>query len=329
MSTRDVPAHERLAYWTEAVCDAYVQLDCRAPVQRRQVDGEIRIDTLSTLELSRVTASAQQVRRTPSTIARSGEDYFLVRVQTAGTGLVTQDDRAALLQPGDFALYDSTRPYELTFTGPFRQYVLMLPGATLRSRLRETRGLTARKVGGSRGAGHLMINMIETLATDIDVLEPGAAAAVASSVEHIVVAGLSALTGEDAPADGEDGGQRLVEARREQIKAYARSRLRDPALSVAAVAAALHLSVSTVHRSFAGEPLSVAEWIWAQRLDAIRDELCDPATRHRTVSDVAFSWGFVDASHFSRAFRNRFGCAPSQVRFTAEGNTTESAPQAG
>lgn len=312
----DVPERDRLSYWTDAVCDAYVQLDCRAPQHHRQVDGEIRVDTLATLELSRVTATAQQVRRTPSTIARSGEDYFPVSVQTAGTGLISQDDRSAVLRPGDFALYDSTRPYELTFAGDFQQYVLMLPGATLRSRLRDTAGLTARTVGGSRGAGHLMINMIETLAADIDVLQPGAAAAVAASVEHIVVAGLSGLSGDDVAPPTDDAAL-LAASRREQVKAFARSRLRDPGLSVAGIAAALHLSVSTVHRCFAGEPVSVAEWIRAERLDAIRDDLCDPALQYRTVSDVAFGWGFVDASHFSRAFRARFGCAPSDVRGSA------------
>lgn len=52
----------------------------------------------------------------------------------------------------------------------------------------------------------------------------------------------------------------------------------------------LHTSVSTLHRAFAGEPCSIAEWIWAQRLDAVRADVRDPALRHRTISDLAFSW---------------------------------------
>ena len=93
-----------------------------------------------------------------------------------------QDGRSARLARGDFALYDSTRPYELRCEGPFQQYVLMLPGPTLRTGLRDTRGLTASTVSGQRGAGHLMISMIETLALDIDTLAPESAAAVADSV---------------------------------------------------------------------------------------------------------------------------------------------------
>lgn len=309
LTTEAVDARERLDFWNHAVDDAYVRLSCDAP--GGDVVGEIRIDTLATLELSRVSATAQRVRRTPALIAAAAEDYVLVSVQTAGVGTVAQDGRRAVLRPGDFALYDTTRPYELGFADRFQQFVLMLPGPVLRAQLRAAPDLTARRVRGSRGAGHLMIEMIRTLAADIAVLEPAAARAVAQGVEHIVVAGLSALAGE-AP-------EPPPLARREQIRAHARARLRDPDLTPASVAAALHVSLSTVHRAFAGEPCSLAEWIWAQRLDGVRADLTDPALAHRTIGDVARSWGFADASHFSRAFRARFGRTAREVRLGAGG----------
>ena len=309
LSTDQVEPRERLSYWIDAVCDTYVQLDCDAPRDAGSIDGEIQLDTLATLELSRVTATAQRVRRTPAKIARASEDYFLVSIQTQGQGIVVQDGRSALLAPGDFALYDSTRPYELIFDGAFQQYVLMLPGPTLRSQVRETQALTARPVSGTRGAGHLMIGMIQALASDIDALEPASAAAVAQSVEHILVAGLRSLPGQ-APASV----SQLTAFHREQIKAYVQAHLGDPQLSVAQIAAQLRASPSTLHRAFVGEPCSITEWIWAQRLERVKRDLCDPALASRSVSEVAFSWGFNDAAHFSRAFRARFGCAPREFR---------------
>lgn len=310
LSTAEVTPRDRLSYWIDAVCDTYVQLDCEA--DGNMIDGEIRIDTLSTLKLSRVTASAQRVRRTPAKIAQATEDYFLVSIQTAGAGIVSQDGRDAVLQPGDFALYDSTRPYELLFERDFQQYVLMLPGPTLRSHLRDTHGLTARPVSGEHGAGHLLIEMIRTLASDIDRLEPASAAAVAQGVEHILIAGLRAL-----PSANAQPMSSLTAFHRERIKALVRERLRDPHLSVAEIAARLRISVSTVHRVFAGEACSITDWIWAQRLDRVKRDLCDPALASRNISDLAFSWGFNDAAHFSRAFRARFGCAPRELRALA------------
>ena len=74
LTTDSLPANERLAYWTDAVCDAYVQLDCDTPRGDRPFHGEIRIDTLPGLELSRVTSAAQRVVRSPGQIARASED---------------------------------------------------------------------------------------------------------------------------------------------------------------------------------------------------------------------------------------------------------------
>src|SRR5690606_25805024 len=163
------------------------------------------------------------------------------------------------------ALYDSTCPYELRFDGPFQQYVLMMPGPTLRTALRDTRRLTATTARGDRRAGHLIIDMIRTLAADIETLAPESAAAVADSVTNILIAGLSALPGAQPASVSQ-----LAALHREQIRACVRARLRDPGLTVAAIATQLRLSPSTLHRAWAGEACSLADWIWALRLDAAR-----------------------------------------------------------
>jgi AraC-like DNA-binding protein len=40
----------------------------------------------------------------------------------------------------------------------------------------------------------------------------------------------------------------------------------------------------------------------------------DPRQAHRTIGDIAYSWGFSDLSHFSRRFKGAFGCAPGDYR---------------
>ncbi len=309
VSTTQVDPSQRVAYWTDLVCDTYVQLECDTYGASERIDGEIVADSLATLQLSRVTATAQVVRRTPAKIARAVEDYFLVSIQTEGHGVVSQDGRDAVLAPGDFALYDSTRPYTLTFADTFQQIVLMLPGQTLRTALRETERLTATRVCGDRGAGHLMIGMIGTLAADIETLAPESAVAVADSVTNILIAGLSAL-----PAARRPPVSQMTAYHRERIKAMVRDRLRNPDFGVAEIAAQLRLSPSTLHRVWGGEGCSLSDWIWSLRLDAAKRELCDPAQAARSISEIAFACGFNDAAHFSRAFRARFGCPPRDLR---------------
>lgn len=309
VSTADVEPRHRLAYWTEQVCATYVQLECEVPDPERPVDGSIVVHRLASLELSQVSASPQTVRRTPAKIRRDSEDYFLVGIQTEGHGVIVQDGREAQLAPGDFALFDSTRPNTAHFADDFQQLLVKLPGTVMRTALRDAHGLTARAVSGSRGAGQLLITMLTTLAREADTLSPASVAAVAESVTHILVAGLSSLPAACAAPE-----RSLAALHRARIRATIRARFRDPDFDLAALAAALRVSTSTLHRAWADEPGSLAELLWGLRLDIARAELSDPRLAARSVSEIAFASGFRDAAHFSRAFRARFGCAPRDVR---------------
>jgi AraC-like DNA-binding protein len=247
--------------------------------------------------------------RTPREIARSTDEYFIVSIQTQGRGVVSQDGRDAHLSVGDFAIYDTTRPYVLRFDGDFEQIVLKLRGDQLRDVVRDTEKLTATAVSGKAGAGHLMIDMLRTLRDEVDTLQPASAAAVASSVVHILVAGLQSL-----PACSGAEPSALAAYHLMRIRQHIDERLHDPTLSVASVAAALGMSVGHLHRLFKDEPMSPAHYLWSRRLEACSRDLLDPRRGKAPVAQIAFDRGFNDAAHFSRAFRERFGCSPREWR---------------
>jgi AraC-like DNA-binding protein len=311
LTTEAVTAGQRLEYWIDMICSTYVQLECDAPVTDR-FNGFIESQNMPGLDLSVVASGAQNVLRTPRQIARATDDYFLVSVQTKGHGRVRQDGRAAFLAPGDFALYDSTREYELHFEDNFEQIVLKLPGERLRSLVRDTDKLTATAVSGKAGAGHLMINMINTLWQDIDALQPASAAAVADGVMNILVAGLQTL-----PANNCRGLSSLATYHLARIKQTIEARMADPTFCIGDVARELGISVAHIHRLFRNEATTPAQYIWARRLEACGRDLLDPRKAHRSISDVAYGWGFNDAAHFSRSFRERFGCSPREWRHGA------------
>ncbi len=309
LSTDVVPRQDRLAYWTDMICNVYVQLGCD-PVLNSDFTGHIRNHKLPSLDLSVVRSCAQTVRRTVGHISRSADDYFLVSIQAAGTGVVRQDGRDAVLKPGDFALYDSTRPYELLFREDFEQIVLKLPGERLRDRVRETQGLTATKVSGREGAGHLLLGMIRTLKDDIDTLQPASALAVANGVLNILIAGLQTLpSAMTAPALTDQTSGHLA-----RIKTLIDASLANPDLSVAFIASRIGLSSGHVHRLFKSEAIPLSQYILSRRLEACSRDLLDPRLRETSVSAIAYSRGFNDAAHFSRAFRERFACAPRDWR---------------
>lgn len=56
---------------------------------------------------------------------------------------------------------------------------------------------------------------------------------------------------------------------------------------------------------------SLVEWLSDRRLERARELLSEPNLR---ISEVAHRCGFKDALYFSRLFRRRCGCSPSQFR---------------
>jgi len=312
-STSDVKTAERVAYWTEAICGTFVQLECNVLKNRREFFGDIQAYQLGMLGLSRIRATAQSVSRTLPKIRQSSEDCFLVNIQIAGHGLLMQDGKVADLRPGDFALYDSNRPYQMQFEDRFEQLVLTLPGPVLRSRLRDVQNLTAYRVDGRKGAvAPLLPSMVRQLMRAAPALEPVCVSAVAESVVNMLLAGLT-----EQPGVGVTAVSDLASLRRDQIRAYVIEHLREPGLSAESIAAFLRVTPSTVYRAWAGESDSLNAWIWSKRLDGVCRDLCDPALTKKTITDIAYDWGFNDSAHFSRAFRVRFGCSAREFRAQA------------
>ena len=215
----------------------------------------------------------------------------------------------ATLMPGDFVLYDTTRPYELTFDEDFSQYVVALPGHVLRPHLTSPDRLTARRVPGGSSIGRAVLHAVETVACAQADLGGAAARPMEEALCGLLTAGVLSLPGAEARPE-----KRASGARRAAIKAYALQYLCDPELSVSMIAAAQGIDSSTVHRAFEHDGETVTRWIWGQRLENARRDLCDPAQAKLTITDIAFSWGFNDMAHFSRAFKTRFGQSPRAAR---------------
>lgn len=87
--------------------------------------------------------------------------------------------------------------------------------------------------------------------------------------------------------------------------------LADPELSVGLLARELCVSVRALQRAFTAEGEPATAYIRRRRLEEARLALSVPSGR-LTVTQIAAHWGFADASHFTRAFKARYGCAPGE-----------------
>lgn len=107
---------------------------------------------------------------------------------------------------------------------------------------------------------------------------------------------------------------------RPSIEQQVAHRLDDPALSLGDLADTFRCSVRTLHRVFRrdGEE-SLERYIQRQRIEAcavrLRVQNSEPAP---SLTDLALQFGFSSSSHFSNAFRARFGVSPSAYRKACE-----------
>jgi AraC family transcriptional activator of tynA and feaB len=107
---------------------------------------------------------------------------------------------------------------------------------------------------------------------------------------------------------------RMVEYHKARIRNYVLENLANPELDIARISNALGLSQRYLHLLFTDEPMQLMHWIWNERLERCFKELASRNGNDRPVSAVAYSWGFNDASHFSRAFRKRYGASPRDIQ---------------
>ncbi|WP_290873948.1 transcriptional regulator FeaR [Aquabacterium sp.] len=303
-STDAVASQDRVAYWVDTICSTYVQLECE-PLTQGPFAGHVVKHALPGLELSQVRASPQRVYRSPRGIARSGERCFIVSVQVKGRGLIAQDGREALLEPGDFAIYDSARPYTLSFSEAFEERCLKVHEGRLRELFKGADQVTATKVSRSSGVGRLLAQTMGAACQQADRLEGVASGAVSDAILSLLAGGLSTLSASLPAAPSALESYHLG-----RIRAFIAQNLGDGDLTVDRIAAHVGLSVAHVYRLFKSQTLSPSEYLWSERLARCRQDLSDPTLRRQSVSQIAFRWGFNDASHFSRAFRQHHGMSP-------------------
>ena len=314
-NTAGRPAHQYLTssvassfdHWKHLVAESFVPL----AAQTADVDGfrgEMRSRVLDRMSIVEVTATSHEVHRTPALIARAHERYFKLNLQLEGTGLLVQDNREAVLRPGDLAIYDTSRPYTLTFEEQARMMVVMFPCDALALPADYVGQLAAVRMAGSAGLSGIVGQFIRQLSENLDVLSGPSGSRLAANALDLVSTMLHA---EMDIAPDRMKPQALLAV---SIREYIEANLADPLLSPATIAAAHFISTRHLHNVFHESGTTVASWIRSQRLEGARRDLRDPLHAGKSVGAVAAHWGFLDAAHFSRTFRDAFGVPPSDWR---------------
>jgi AraC-like DNA-binding protein len=307
-TTESAPTHRRLALWQDIVCDVFVQLDCKSDLGAN-FHGAITSATVGKARCSEVSSNQQRVLRTPSRIARAHDDFVLIALGKRGAGAVLQDGRETIVHPGEFAIYDTTRPYELQFNDAFTQTIFQVPREMLHQRIGRTENLTAISFTADRPLQQLAYNFIASVAEIADRLDQDTALRLADQAVDLVAMAMSERLSDHSLSPSTHRVALLS-----RLKAHGLAHLGDPDLSLSETAAALGISPRYVNDLFADDRTSFQRYLLAQRLERCKRDLSSRLQAHRQVGEIAFAWGFNDLSHFGRVFREHFGMSPRDFR---------------
>ena len=278
-----------------------------SPLYKEPFKGRLEYGALGELQFCRMVCSPHRFsRRINKTAYRDAHPGLLV-LQMGGVSQVEQSGKSSTFTPGDLLFLDCGRHFTVTSTKNC-EYLILLCGdlgtpATIPKDLR---------INNRNGLGRMLHNFIVDAYTQYPLLNDATSCSLGKSIISLLQ-----NTVENKNKEEElEHNPRLF--KKNWIKDFVDRNLSSHELTVERIAQIAQCSTRTLHRAFEDESeCSLSEYIWQRRLTRCAEDLQDPNSIGRTISDVAHKWGFTCSAHFSRSFKASYGVSPRVFRDSA------------
>ncbi|HBU8525883.1 TPA: transcriptional regulator FeaR [Klebsiella aerogenes] len=264
--------------------------------------GEIDASYTGSLKVSTVTARGVNLYRTRNEIKRDNDAWFYTVFQLEGRAAIEQDERQVALEAGDIMLIDASRPCSIFWQHTSKQASLLLPRQLVESQLHGGDISIATRLNKTLPMVQLSQRLLQESLRSPALSESEGEAA----LEAIICLLRPMLLQQDAPPTRRD-------KQFQKIMALIDESIQSEQLRPEWLAGETGMSVRSLYRLFADKGLVVAQYIKNRRLDLCARALQN-AHDEEKLAGIGYSWGFSDHSHFSTAFKQRFGVSPGEYR---------------
>ncbi len=265
--------------------------------------GQLALWNLGYLRLAHVKLRGAAVRGMRRRTTTGRQAFSWLAASLSGGFELCYGGRSSVFEPGRIAILDPRRTYVTTFAQSSEVLWVRVPHAFLEPHFA---GVAQTIIDGTNGAGRIAFDTLKSLLGQAGSLNPGEGKPVADGlISMFAAAGIGASYAGEHPLAG-----RACTLQR--VKIFILDNLSDDALSARSIAAASGLTSRYINRLFEPEGVSLMRWVWRQRLEGARAVLSSKREPH-AIGNVAYAYGFKNASHFSHAFRRQFGYAPRTV----------------
>jgi AraC family transcriptional regulator, positive regulator of tynA and feaB len=303
VSTDPIRPAERHAFWTEAICRSFANVETR-PLGSATVSGHFEFVGIGDAKLVRFDSSPQCYSRDARLVSRAGSDEFMFDFQRRGRSSMVQGGNEGTIQPGYGVLYDARRPFEDRLDGPEQRSEVLIatvPAASLLRAFPQAERLCAKPVPLAGAVARAIAAFVRAAIAASD--------APPESGETDVVAYLSALLRLATGAGHQLTRSHLFALLDTYLKANLAGVRPAPAIAIE-----FGISERTLHRIFADRGTTFERHLLQLRVERFRNLLRQTSLSHVSIATLATQCGFADAAHATRTFRNVFGVTPRDFR---------------
>ena len=307
LSTKNMAPRERYDWLREVICRKYTHVEITSTAHD-DLFQDLVIYPCGNLQLSTVQSSAISLRRSSGEPHLNSQDNYFAVMLLSGDYRLEQNGREVFLQPGDMTIYDATRPHRIDCPGEFSKLIFSIPRTVFRDRVAGIDRCTALRIPCSKGIGFVAANFMRTFASHAGQLQGHEFSSLFDHALDFLTLAVTSVR----PVDVNLSRSRAASIN--AIKTFIEKNLRDTKLDTRLIAGHAGLSTRYINNLFEEEGTSLMRYIWKRRLENCRKDIKNPAYAGHRLSEIAFRWGFNDAAHFSRAFKQQFGCSPSEFK---------------
>lgn len=297
--TRAADRYQRTVQWREITHATHVALGDDREASIRGCDlGDIRVCAVSIGEHVLESHSACE---SPDT----GDDLIKLLFVETGACEVQQAGRKVAMDAGQWCAIDKTLPFRMSSAGQTSQLAITIPRRLIHKSDSIAMQLVAPRTFLNGAASILHCSITHTIK---------ATAGIGRRDRKLLGDALTGLFNVAWHADPICHSSSSQHARRVAVTDFIERNICDPDLDIGRISQEMGYAKRTLHKLFSAEGDTLNRMIWQRRLDHCRRELLDPAQARRSITEIAFSWGFSDSQHFSRSFKARFGMSPRDYR---------------
>ncbi len=241
------------------------------------------------------------------------EAIFRLQLTHSGECRLRHCGHDEILSAGDFAILDISKPFKVAFNKPVHTIAVHLPSERFASCAHDIERIVGIPISGSRGAGAVLSAFLRSTwdhigEADLDDWPRSAPLVLWDLLEAIC----------KTPERRDDERPRSLQLCL-KARSFIDQRLCDPELNITQIATELDVSERYVYCLFSELKTTPSHFIMNRRLDLAAERLRRGGP-FCTITHVALDVGFNDLSHFSRAFRKRFGRPPLRYMASFRGS---------